>query len=234
MSKQYPTHSCKKIAWLIDPEKEIINDVFKAQIQSVPDSQIILVGGSTCSSEQFQTVVSFVYEYAFCLVLIFPGSNQQISSEADGILLLSLVSGNNPNYLITQHIEAAQALKKSNLVIYPTGYLLIDGGIISSANKVTATNSIPSQNIGSIVNTSLAATQLGMSSIYLEAGSGALNVIDFNTIFRVRKNITKQTLWVGGGIKTKEQITLAHKAGANVVVIGNAIENNPDLLKQLF
>lgn len=234
MSKVFPNHTSKKIAWLIDPEKVAISDIFNRQLINFPENQIILVGGSTCNKEVFINVLNCIKKHAKCLILIFPGNNQQISSAADGILLLSLVSGNNPKYLIEQHIEAAQTLKASQLTIFPTGYILVDGGITSTTNKVTETNSISSTNTALIVNTALAATQLGMSNIYLEAGSGAKNPIEYNTIFSVRNSIAHQTLWVGGGIKSKEAINRAFEAGANVVVIGNAIEDNPLLLNELF
>jgi len=234
MSKIFPNHTSKKIAWLIDPENVSIGPDFKLQLHNFPENHIILIGGSTCEKDVFTRVLTYVKQNSSCLVLIFPGNNQQISPLADGILLLSLVSGNNPKYLIQQHVEAAQLLKQSQLTIHPTGYLLIDGGIISTTNTVTETSSIPSSDKSLIIDTALAATQLGMTNIYLEAGSGAINPIDFNTIFNVRNNITNQTLWVGGGIKSKDEINRAFDAGANVVVIGNAIEQNPILLKTLF
>lgn len=234
MSERAISNTDKKTAWLIDPENTTINETFKTQVQSFPDNQIILVGGSTCDKYKFEEVISFVHKHSKATVLIFPGSNQQISLHADGILLLSLISGNNPEYIIGQHITAAHILKQSQLPIYPTGYILIDGGIKSTTNKVTSTTSIAPSNISLITNTALAASQLGMNNIYLEAGSGAIKPIDFNTIFNVRAIIDNNTLWVGGGIATKEQINLAHSAGANVVVIGNAIEKEPHLLKELF
>jgi phosphoglycerol geranylgeranyltransferase len=234
MNKSFPNYISKKTAWLIDPEKVSLSSDFKRQLTLFPAHQIILVGGSTCTAAQFTETISFIYKHATCLILIFPGNNKQIDGTADGILLLSLVSGRNPDYLIAQHIAAAQVLKKSNLTILPTGYILIDGEITSSTNQVTQTPSIASNQINLIENTALASTQLGMNNIYLEAGSGAIKPIDFNTIFTVRAIIDNNTLWVGGGIKTKEQINLAHSAGANVVVIGNAIEKEPHLLKALF
>lgn len=141
------------------------------------------------------------------------------------MLFLSLLSGRNPEYLIEQQIKAVPYLQSSKLEVIPTGYILIDGGINSSVLKVSKTKPISHHNINLAVQTAIAGMYKGKQLIYLEAGSGALQSVSAQMIFEVKKNLNIPLI-VGGGIKTKEQLQKTYKAGADIVVIGTAFENN--------
>lgn len=164
-------------------------------------------------------------------VYLFPGNPSQISNKADGILLLSLISGRNADLLIGNHVQAAPLLKQSKLHIIPTGYMLIDSGTPTTVSHFQyATNSAHKPEIAAC--TALAGEQLGLQFIYLEAGSGAQNAVSQETIKAVRKMI-KIPLIVGGGIRSAAQIETAFKAGADIVVIGTAIENDVEFLNKI-
>ena len=163
-------------------------------------------------------------------VIIFPGDNSQISSYADGILLLSLISGRNPEFLIGQHVKSSFLLKQSGLCILPTGYILIDGGDLSSVQYISNTLPIPTDKFEIASATALAGVQLGLKYIYLDAGSGAPNPIS-PIMVKAIKNQVSVPLFIGGGIKTQKQLEKAWNAGADIVVIGNAIENNVSLIQ---
>jgi phosphoglycerol geranylgeranyltransferase len=165
-------------------------------------------------------------------VLLFPGNLLQLSGKADGILLLSLLSGRNPEYLIGNHVLASRFLKRSGIEIIPTGYLLIDGHHLSSVEYVSNTRPIPSEKTDIIVATALAGEQLGLRLIYLEAGSGADTRVREEIVSRVRDTIAIPLI-VGGGIKTPEDIRALYKAGANGVVVGSAIEEDYTILPSL-
>ncbi|MFN3343453.1 MAG: geranylgeranylglyceryl/heptaprenylglyceryl phosphate synthase, partial [Flavobacteriales bacterium] len=159
-------------------------------------------------------------------VIIFPGDSSQISNEADGILLLSLISGRNPEYLIGQHVASASRLKQSKLQILPTGYLLIESGTVTTAQYVSNTVPLPSEKPEIAANTALAGELLGMKLIYMDAGSGAKRSITEECIMAVRDTISIPLI-IGGGINSIEKANAAWNAGADMVVVGTLFEKQP-------
>lgn len=219
----------KSIAILIDPEKFIqncSNDFFKKLAICNPD--FIFIGGSTVSAGDFKTCVQLLKENTRLPLVIFPGASHQIDENADAILFLSLLSGRNPDYLIGHHVNASEELEKMNLEIIPTSYLLIDGGKKSSVEYVSQTTPIPADQTSIARKTALAGKLQGKLLTYIDCGSGALFPATSSMIQAVKS--VNLPLVVGGGIRTIEQIEMAHKSGANVVVIGNKIEADIDFL----
>jgi putative glycerol-1-phosphate prenyltransferase len=161
-------------------------------------------------------------------VVIFPGSSHQISDKADGLLYLSLISGRNPDFLIGHHVASAHEVFDMDLEVLPTAYILIDGGTSSSVAYVSQTTPIPPTNTSIIVNTAKAGILQGKKLLYLDAGSGARRSIPASVIQRVSG--LGVPVIIGGGIRSKEAIEEMHQAGANVVVIGNKIEEDLDFL----
>ena len=223
----------KLLAVLIDPEKidlENIPSFFEKVHQSI--ATYIFVGGSTDKDNQIEIVVSKIKKVTYLPVLLFPGDVSQITNTADGILFLSLLSGRNPEYLIEQQIKAAPILKNTNLEILPTGYILVDGGKETATQKVSNTKPIPQENKDLIINTALAGEFSGKKLIYLEAGSGATKVVSQKIIREVSESISIPII-VGGGIRSKQQLVNAFKAGADLVVIGTVFENDENFFNQL-
>jgi phosphoglycerol geranylgeranyltransferase len=223
----------KLLAVLIDPEKitiESIPSFFEKVHQSITTH--IFVGGSTDKNNQTAKVVLEVKRVTKLPVILFPGDVSQISNKADGILFLSLISGRNPKYLIEQQIKAAPILKKLNLEILPTGYLLIDGQKETATQKISDTKPIAQENLTLILNTALAGEFSGKKLIYLEAGSGARVPVDESIITLLESNL-KIPLLVGGGIRSKKQLENAFNAGADLVVIGTAFENDESFFDAL-
>jgi phosphoglycerol geranylgeranyltransferase len=220
----------KSIALLVDPDKttELVELSGKIN-QSTVD--YLFVGGSTANRTELIKTINLLKTHCRIPIIIFPGSPDQVSDLADAILFLCLISGRNPYYLIESQIEAAEEIINSSLECIPTSYILIDGKSKSSVVKVSKTNPIPPKNIDLIYKTALAGMLLGHSVTYLEAGSGAKQCIPVEIIKKISELDT--TLIVGGGIKTISQIEEYHKAGADLVVIGNHIENNPQFLDQI-
>jgi putative glycerol-1-phosphate prenyltransferase len=149
----------------------------------------------------------------------------QISDKADALLFLSLISGNNPKYLIGKHVQAVSKLRTSNLEVIPTGYLLIENGKQTAVERVTQTKPLSRKHTQQIVDTAKAGELLGMQVVYLEAGSGALNPVP-NEIIRLVKKDCTLPLIVGGGIRSKQQLEVAYQSGADLVVIGTAFEED--------
>ncbi|WP_417368553.1 geranylgeranylglyceryl/heptaprenylglyceryl phosphate synthase [Gelidibacter japonicus] len=214
------------LAVLIDPDK--------MKWEKVPDFMIklnaslathIFVGGSTVEENQTDLLIQEVKRWTKLPLLIFPGDVSQLSSHADGLLFLSLVSGRNPDYLIGKQVEAVSVLRTMQLEIIPTGYLLIENGKETAVERVTKTQPLNRENIQNIVDTAKAAEFLGMKCIYLEAGSGAVDPIN-SKIIRAVKQELQIPLIVGGGIKSKKQLDGAYEFGADLVVIGTAFEEN--------
>ena len=214
----------KLLAVLIDPEK-FSGENYTCLIEKLPEQVThIFVGGSTGTSAQSEFCVDFIKTKTNLPVILFPGDKEQITEKADGILLLSLISGRNPEYLIGQHVKAVPKLLKTGLEIIPTGYLLLDGGNQSAVARVSKTNPIEQGEIELIRNTALAGQMLGKQLVYLEAGSGALIPVSEKVITQVKRDLNIPLI-VGGGIRNATQLKKAYKAGADLVVIGTAFEN---------
>ena len=223
----------KLLAVLIDPEKidvKNIDSFFKKVHQSITTH--IFVGGSTDNQNNTETIVTAIKKSTHLPVIIFPGDVSQISKKADGILFLSLLSGRNPEYLISQQIKAAPILKNSTLEVLPTGYLLIDGETVTATQIVSNTKPIAQKNSELILNTALAGQFLGKKLMYLEAGSGAKVPVNENIITLIKNNLNIPLI-VGGGIRSKTQLENIFNAGADLVVIGTAFENDEAFFEDL-
>lgn len=220
----------KQLAVLIDPDKAdrgFLDDVIRCSEAKV---NLFLVGGSMLREDNFEKTIVYLKEHSNIPVYVFPGNMLQVSPKADGILLLSLISGRNPEFLIGHHVLAAPAIKRANIDVLPTGYLLLDGGNVTSVEYMSNTKPIPANKSDIVVATALAGQQLGMKAIYLEAGSGAKNKVRTEIIKNVKQNIDIPII-VGGGISSVYDVNQAFDAGANMVVIGTAIENDPNILE---
>jgi putative glycerol-1-phosphate prenyltransferase len=222
----------KGIAMLIDPD---IGDPeswerlsFKAKECGV---KLILVGGSFLHKNNLQACIQHC-KLSGLPVWIFPGSGGQICEDADGILLLSLLSGRNAEFLIGQHVLHARLLRDSQLPLLSTAYLLVDGGRPTTVSYVSNTTPIPRDKPFLASATALAGEQLGMSLVYLDAGSGAEYSVSTTMIAAVANEVSLP-LFVGGGISTVQQVADAIKAGASWVVVGSKIEKDADFLNQL-
>ncbi|PQJ68590.1 phosphoglycerol geranylgeranyltransferase [Polaribacter butkevichii] len=223
----------KLLAVLIDPEKIDLNNItafFEKVHQSIATH--IFVGGSTDINNLTENVVAAIKKETQLPVVLFPGDVKQITQQADGILFLSLLSGRNPEYLIEQQIKSIPFLKDSNLEIISTGYILIDGQKETATQKVSNTKPIAQENTELILNTALAGEFSGKKLIYLEAGSGAKVPVATNIITVVKNNLSIPLI-VGGGIRSKKQLENAFNAGADLVVIGTAFENDEAFFNQL-
>ncbi len=222
----------KLFALLIDPDKcnkEHLKKLLPIAMQC--NVSMILVGGSLIKVD-FGQFVSSIKEQSSLPVVIFPGNAMHFSTEADAILLLSLISGRNSDFLIGNHVIASNAIKNSGLEVLSTGYILIDGGVQTSVQYMSNTMPIPASKIDIAVATALAGEQLGLKMIYLEAGSGAINPVPTELIIAVREAVNIPII-VGGGLKTSEQVKAAWNAGADMVVVGNALENDIEKLPLL-
>ena len=217
----------------MDPEKIELKNIpsfFKKVHQSITTH--IFVGGSTDKNNQTKDLVYQIKKATHLPVVLFPGDVSQITNKADGILFLSLLSGRNPEYLIEQQIKAAPILQESNLQIIPTGYILVDGNKETATQKVSNTKPISQENETHILNTALAGEFSGKKLIYLEAGSGAIVPVNANIITLIKNNLNVPII-VGGGIRSKKQLETAFNAGADLVVIGTAFENDENFFNQL-
>lgn len=216
----------KLLAVLMDPDKFELSNT-KSFIEKVKQSLAthIFVGGSTVAEDVTEILVAEIKKYTSLPVILFPGDVTQITEKADALLFLSLVSGRNPEYLIGKHVVSVSKLRGTNLEIIPTGYILIQNGKETAVQRITGTEPMPRNNIQNIVDTAVAGQLLGMKLIYLEAGSGALCPVTAEIIQSVKRELNIPLI-VGGGIRNNAQLDAAYKAGADLVVIGTAFEND--------
>jgi putative glycerol-1-phosphate prenyltransferase len=222
----------KMFALQVDPDKhDRASLVRTARAAEQHPVDFILVGGSLVSSPIDHTVKILKNETGKPVIL-FPGNVLQICNNADAIFLLCLISGRNPEYLIGNHVIAAPILKKSGLEIIPTGYILVENGRLTSVEYISNTKPIPADKVDLAVATALAGEMLGHRLLYLEAGSGALEPVKTALVTEVRRNINIPLI-VGGGIQSPGQISALYKAGADIIVIGTAFENDEKNLKIL-
>jgi phosphoglycerol geranylgeranyltransferase len=222
----------KMFALHVDPDKH--NDASLARIgKSAGRNRVdfILAGGSLISNP-IDHVVSILKENTDVPVFLFPGNAMQISENADGIFLLCLISGRNPEYLIGNHVIAAPVLKKIGLEIIPTSYILIENGRLTSVEYISNTKPIPADKAELAVATALAGEMLGHKLLYLEAGSGAIEPVKTKLISEVKRNVSIPMI-VGGGILKPDQVKAIYDAGADAIVIGTALELDENNIKIL-
>lgn len=220
----------KLFAILIDPDKFDNTDILKKATQAKVD--LILVGGSLLTNGNFESCIQTIKKQCSIPTIIFPGNNLQISSSADAIFLLSLISGRNPDLLIGKHVIAAPQLKKSKLEIIPTGYMLIDSGKQTSALYMSNTHPIPYDKNDIAVCTAMAGEMLGLKILYMDAGSGAENCISKEMITAVKSAISIPLI-IGGGINSVQKAKAACTAGADIIVVGNAAEKDSSLIRKI-
>ena len=214
---------------LVDPDKfnpALIDLANKSKVA------FFLAGGSELKKNNLSSIVSQIKKRSKKPVIIFPGNEKQICKNADGLLLLSLISGRNPEFLIGKHVKAAATIKKNKIKTMPVGYILINGSKTSTTQKVTHTKAISSTDIKLILDTAIAGELLGLKAIYLEAGSGAKTQVNTRIIKAVKSAISIP-LFVGGGIDSLAKAKQAANAGADFVVVGNALEKNLYLLSEI-
>jgi phosphoglycerol geranylgeranyltransferase len=224
----------KSIAVLVDPDKVDDSPRLNQLIDLASENCIdfFFVGGSLITTSNLSEVVNQIKEKVNIPVILFPGNSMQIDPGADAILFLSLISGRNSDLLIGQHVVAAPILKNNRIEVMPTGYMLINSGKITSAAYISNTTPIPEDKYSLAACTALAGEMLGLQLIYLDAGSGAEREITAKMINAVRKAVNTPLI-VGGGINSSAKAIAALEAGADMIVIGNAVEKNPDLLIEI-
>jgi phosphoglycerol geranylgeranyltransferase len=223
----------KSLAVLLDPDKVELNS-FETFLYACAENRVdyFLVGGSLITKNIMGEMIAVIRQKTNIPVIIFPGNSLHIEPTADAILLLSLISGRNPDYLIGQHVIAAPLLKQSGLEILSTGYMLIDSGRQTTVSYISNTTPIPHDKADIAVCTAMAGEMLGQKLIYLDGGSGAMYPVSPKMIQKVSKNVSLPLI-VGGGINSPEKATAALEAGADIIVIGNAFEKNPALLSEI-
>jgi phosphoglycerol geranylgeranyltransferase len=222
----------KKIAVLIDPDKPTDEQIIQIATNSQESGvDFFFVGGSLLTNDNLDSCIKLLKKHAQIPVILFPGNTNQLSNKADGFLFLSLISGRNAEMLIGRHVIAAPYLKLSGLEILPTGYMLIDSGKPTSVSYMSNTVPIPNDKYDIAICTAMAGEMLGMKLIFLEGGSGAERSVSDEMIRMVHGSINIPLI-VGGGIRTPERAAQCASAGADVIVIGNALEKEPGLLSK--
>ena len=223
----------KLLAILLDPDKiELSNLPLVINKINKSTANLIFVGGSLLFKNVLDEFVKIVKQNTNLPVILFPGSAIQITNEADAILFLQLISGRNPEYLISNQVIAAPLLKQTNLEVISTSYMLIESGRETTASYISNTKPLPAHKPEIAMATALAGAYMGHQLIYLDGGSGALNSVPVDLIKRVVKSVDLPII-VGGGLKTKQEIDAVFNAGATVVVVGTAFENNSSLLDNI-
>lgn len=231
--QQKRTEQKKSFAVLLDPDKIDLPSfpafLNKAVVHGV---DLFFVGGSLITHYAIDQLVDAIHQHTSIPAILFPGNSLHIEPKADAILLLSLISGRNPELLIGQHVIAAPLLRQSNLEILPTGYMLIESGKLTTVSYMSNTIPIPSDKPSVAACTAMAGEMLGLRYMYLDAGSGARHPVP-DTIIAAVRAATDTPLIVGGGINSGEKAYIALEAGADIIVVGNGIEHNPELVPEI-
>ena len=220
----------KLFAILIDPDKQKNSDLLLI-IKNANKSKVnyFFVGGSLLINDNLNDCIKTIKENSKIPVILFPGNTMQINPKADGILFLSLISGRNPDLLIGKQVISAPILKQTELEIISTGYMLIDSGKATTASYMSNTVPIPREKNAIATSTAIAGQYLGMKLIYMDGGSGAEQPITKDMIKQV-SNFIDIPLIIGGGICNAKKAIENCEAGADLIVVGNAIEKDPSLI----
>ena len=223
----------KLFAILIDPDKQN-NEELSSIINKANNNKVdfFFVGGSLLTNDSLNSCISNIKKNSNIPVVLFPGNAMQVHNKADGILFLSLISGRNAEMLIGKQVITAPILKKSNLEVLSTGYMLIESGKSTTASYMSTTTPIPHDKNDVAICTAMAGEMLGLKLIFMDGGSGAINTISEEMIKSVSEEIDCPLI-IGGGINTSKKALEKLKAGADIIVVGNAIENNTDLISEI-
>ncbi|MBL7820832.1 MAG: geranylgeranylglyceryl/heptaprenylglyceryl phosphate synthase [Saprospiraceae bacterium] len=223
----------KSLAVLIDPDYLKLKNLEQTLLLSnQQDVDYFFLGGSLILQDRMDETIKLIREMTNIPIILFPGNGQQIHSGADAILLLSLLSGRNPDYLIGKHVESAMRLKASQLEVLATAYLLIDGAQSNTAAYISQTQPIPANKTDIALATAMAGELLNMQLLYLDAGSGARKPVPEPMIKKISDHI-RLPLFVGGGIRDAETAHSILQAGADVIVVGNLFEEDPHQIKSI-
>lgn len=223
----------KMFGVLIDPDKQNVKELIETiKLCNEADVDYFFVGGSIITHGDMQKTTRLIKENSTKPIIIFPGNPDQISEYADAILFLSLISGRNPEFLIGHQVTAAPLIKKTNLEVIPTGYLLVDCGTTTTAIYVSDTNPIPHNNAEIAANTALAGEYLGLKITYIDGGSGAKKCISSAMIAKTRETLNGPLI-IGGGIRTPQAAKEIYKAGADIIIVGNGAEENRNLISEI-
>ena len=226
------SENTKLLAILLDPDKVVLENlsILISKINHSPASHVF-IGGSQVTTNILDELIVRIEQNCNLPIVLFPGNASQISDKADAILFLSLLSGRNPDYLIEHQVKAAPILKKTQLEIISTGYILIESGTETAVERVSKTKPLDRNNLDLTLATAQAGEMLGNKLIYLEAGSGAKQAVPLEMITLVAQNIDIPLL-VGGGIVDLQGIQNAYDSGADLVIIGTAFENDMNFFNQ--
>jgi phosphoglycerol geranylgeranyltransferase len=223
----------KQLAVLIDPDKLQNRDVERIAINAAKSGvDYFFVGGSLLVNNELDQCIKTLKANSEIPVLLFPGNTMQMSWKADAILFLSLISGRNAEMLIGRHVIAAPYLKLSPLEVISCGYILVESGKTTAVQYMSNTVPIPSDKMDIAICTAMAGEMLGLKLIYLEAGSGAQQCVPLGMIEQVKQNINIPLI-VGGGLRTPEKVREAAVAGADIIVVGTAIEKDPGMMAEM-
>jgi phosphoglycerol geranylgeranyltransferase len=223
----------KQLAVLVDPDKLQNRDVERIAISAARSGvDYFFVGGSLLVNNELDQCIKTLKANSEIPVLLFPGNTMQMSWKADAILFLSLISGRNAEMLIGRHVIAAPYLKLSPLEVISCGYILVESGKTTAVQYMSNTVPIPSDKMDIAICTAMAGEMLGLKLIYLEAGSGAQQSVPLAMIEQVKQNINIPLI-VGGGLGTPEKVREVVVAGADIVVVGTALERDPGLINEM-
>ncbi|GAA4019091.1 geranylgeranylglyceryl/heptaprenylglyceryl phosphate synthase [Hymenobacter fastidiosus] len=223
----------KSLAVLLDPDN--LDEASCRQVLHLSELHAVdyfFVGGSLVTSAHQASLIRLIKSLSAIPVLLFPSHSLHLDTQADGILLLSLISGRNPDFLIGQHVISAPLLRASNLQILPTGYMLVDTGRQTTASYMSGTTPLPYDKPAIAACTAMAGEQLGLRLVFLDGGSGAMYPVSSAMIRAVRQAVDIPLI-IGGGINTAEKAHAALAAGADVIVVGNQIEKAPEFLGEV-
>ena len=223
----------KLFALLVDPDKQDTNNLIST-IEKAKSAKIdfFFVGGSLLTNDSLDSCIGTIKSNCDIPIVLFPGNAMQVNDKADGILFLSLISGRNADMLIGKQVITAPILKQSSLEVLPTGYMLIDSGKPTTVSYMSNTTPIPYEKNAVAACTAMAGEMLGLKLIFMDGGSGAQNPISEEMIANVRKSVDCPII-IGGGISCGEKATTNCKAGADIIVVGNAIEKNEKLISEI-
>lgn len=223
----------KLFAILIDPDKQSKKEL-KQIVEKAKSAQVDLffVGGSLLTNNSLDSCLGILKSNSDIPVVLFPGNAMQVNDKADAILFLSLISGRNAEMLIGKQVITAPILKQSSLEVLPTGYMLIDSGKPTTVSYMSNTTPIPHEKNAVAACTAMAGEMLGLKCIFMDGGSGALTPISEKMIASVRQSIDTPLI-IGGGISSGKKAAANCQAGADVIVVGNAIEKDENLIEEI-
>jgi len=214
---------------LVDPGEKNIKEIVN---KGKDYADAIIIGGSIGITNLDEITREIKESVKDIPIILFPGNIDGLTPYADAVFFMSLMNSSNTYWTTLAPTLGAITIKRYSLEAIPMAYLGIEPIKRTAVGFVGEVNEIPQRKPEIVAMYCLSAKYFGMRWAYLEAGSGAEFPVS-DEIIGLSKKMSNINIIVGGGIRTPEVAYQKVLSGADAIVTGTLIEDDPDKIKDM-